>query len=171
VLLCNTHTHTHARTHAHTHTHTRTHRRTHRRRRRRANHQLHLPLIDINTTVRYQLASCCWTVTSCCHGDVVVVSDRTQQPLSRTSLTPDKLHPKVNSLVIQADNVEKQSVDFGMVTAEIIFKRWDASKSSWSTGSCKVLPRLTLPCHHINARHSHWSTLDCSYSTYISLIK
>ena len=91
----------------------------------------------------YQLAACCWTVTSCCHGDDVV-SDRTQQPLSRTSLTPDKLHPKVNSLVIQAYNVDKQSVDFGMMTSETVFKCWDASKSSWSTGSCKVLPRLIL---------------------------
>ena len=69
----------------------------------------------------------------------VFISDRTQQPLNRISLTADKLDSKLNTLLIQSLNADREPVDVGVMTSETVFKHWDESKSRWAADKCKVL--------------------------------
>jgi len=68
---------------------------------------------------------------------------QTQLPLNRISLSAQRLHPKMNSLLIQSNNVEKTLVDVGVMTSETVFKSWDKDKSQWMTGRSQVQSQCT----------------------------
>ena len=65
--------------------------------------------------------------------------------MSRVSLTPDKLDPELNSLLLQSYNLDGVPIDVGVMTSETVFKRWAGGRSrrrdadGWTTDDCQVL--------------------------------